>query len=243
MICQPCTQSAPLGSMTLSIAAPPWVLHLHCFQPHSHPAREALLSLLILRKPGQRGCDRPEVTKFPRAILRGTHRSFCPCPVNYNPAQRLLDTEVSTGPWRSGPEWTKTLVVISISGPWSSKKPGKFIAKGGGRLRAVPSPGIPPSSQPQPWRGPEWMASNRPEHMLQGLPRETDGSVSATTIAPHQSLKVIVESSSSALTSCVTLDKPPNLSELELSPPPTSPAPAVQSGPTLISTLPQSPKE
>ena len=30
----------------------------------------------------------------------------------------------------------------------------KFIAKGGGRLRAVLSPGIPPSSQPQPRRGP-----------------------------------------------------------------------------------------
>ena len=39
----------------------------------------------------------------------------------------------------------------------------------------------------------EFTASNRPEHKRQGLAWATDGSVSAVTVTPHQSLKVIVE--------------------------------------------------
>lgn len=55
--------------------------------------------------------------------------------------------------------------------------------------------GPPPSTKPtlRGAGGLEFTASNRPEHMHQGLAWGTAGSVSAVTVTPHQSLKVIVE--------------------------------------------------
>lgn len=110
-----------------------------------------------------------------------------------------------------------------ISGPWGSQEPGKFIPEGGGQLREVLTPGPPSSMERQPCRGP-WNSQHLtgPSTCPKDWPRgRWQCFYSYCDLPRHQSLKVIVESARAQHSpAVVTLDKPPNLSELELSPPP-----------------------
>lgn len=70
-------QEAALGSISLSIMAPHWVLQLNCIHPLA-TLREYYSLPFKPRQPSQRGCDPAKVTKFLRVILRGTLGSFLP---------------------------------------------------------------------------------------------------------------------------------------------------------------------
>ena len=71
-------QEVALGSMSLYITAPHWVLRLNCIHPLPTLLREYYPLPRNPRQPSQREYDPPKVTKFLRVILRGTLGSFLP---------------------------------------------------------------------------------------------------------------------------------------------------------------------